>query len=339
MKKEKGITLIALIVTIIILIILAAVSINIIWNDNGIITKAQEAKKLQEIAEIKEKLGFAILAVQTDVAIDQTRENIATLEDITTKSIMDKLSKEDGMNVQVGEIEETQEGEQKTITVEKNGEIYTFIIDDNMNINSNINLAQKNNVIVEYSFNGYVQENGTNKTVEVDIIFTNMNGIASITLPDGTEKTNNNENIAIHSTNVILDTDYTYVITLVNGEKITKVVNITEQDVPKPYELQLTTNSNVIYSNEFSSCEAYKAFDRIKATSVSDTNFWSSGVSNVKRQEYIGYDFREKTTLYGIEYWPIYNEPHGNKPNSRYLYMSPFTVQGSNGDTNNDGRC
>ena len=43
-KNTKGITLIALVVTIIILIILAGVSINLVFGQSGIITKAKNAK-------------------------------------------------------------------------------------------------------------------------------------------------------------------------------------------------------------------------------------------------------------------------------------------------------
>lgn len=44
-KKENGITIIALIVTIVVLLILAGVSISLIINRNGIISKAEVAKK------------------------------------------------------------------------------------------------------------------------------------------------------------------------------------------------------------------------------------------------------------------------------------------------------
>ena len=50
MKKEKnskGITLIALVVTIIVLIILATVSINMVFNENGLIKQAEKAKEYQ----------------------------------------------------------------------------------------------------------------------------------------------------------------------------------------------------------------------------------------------------------------------------------------------------
>ena len=62
MKKEEvkksfnsGITLIALVVTIIVLIILAGVSINLVLGENGIITMAKKAKENMEIAQTKEE--------------------------------------------------------------------------------------------------------------------------------------------------------------------------------------------------------------------------------------------------------------------------------------------
>ena len=56
MKNSKGITLIALVVTIVVLLILAGVSINVLMGDNGIIRSAQSAqKKWQEAEENDEK--------------------------------------------------------------------------------------------------------------------------------------------------------------------------------------------------------------------------------------------------------------------------------------------
>ena len=64
MRNQKGITLVALVVTIIVLIILAGISINLLLGDNGIITKAQEAKKQQKIAEIKELSSSLICSLR-----------------------------------------------------------------------------------------------------------------------------------------------------------------------------------------------------------------------------------------------------------------------------------
>ena len=50
LQKEKGITLVALVVTIVVLLILAGVSINLVLGENGLITQAQEAKRKTEEA-------------------------------------------------------------------------------------------------------------------------------------------------------------------------------------------------------------------------------------------------------------------------------------------------
>ena len=54
-KRERGITLIALVITIIVLIILAGVSINLVLGDNGIITKAKQGKENYLVAANEEQ--------------------------------------------------------------------------------------------------------------------------------------------------------------------------------------------------------------------------------------------------------------------------------------------
>ena len=51
-KSTKGITLVALVVTIIILLILAGVSIATLTGDNGLLNRAKDAKIATEIASI-----------------------------------------------------------------------------------------------------------------------------------------------------------------------------------------------------------------------------------------------------------------------------------------------
>ena len=58
--STAGITLIALVVTIIVLIILAGISINLVLGENGIIQKAKEAKGAQTEAEAKEKVEMIL---------------------------------------------------------------------------------------------------------------------------------------------------------------------------------------------------------------------------------------------------------------------------------------
>ena len=64
--KDKGITLVALVVTIVVLLILAGVSINLVLGENGLITNSQEAKISQEFAEYKEKMNFFIAEKQIE---------------------------------------------------------------------------------------------------------------------------------------------------------------------------------------------------------------------------------------------------------------------------------
>ena len=73
MKNQKGITLISLVITIVVLIILAGVAVNMTLGENGIFTKAQEAKKMQAIASAKEQIGLEILEAQIE-AIDNNEE-------------------------------------------------------------------------------------------------------------------------------------------------------------------------------------------------------------------------------------------------------------------------
>ena len=55
--KENGITLIALVISIIVMLILAGVSLNAVIGDNGIITQAQNATYMQSIAVLEEYLN------------------------------------------------------------------------------------------------------------------------------------------------------------------------------------------------------------------------------------------------------------------------------------------
>ena len=60
-KEMKGITLVALVVTIVVLLILAGVSINAVLGDNGIIKKANQAASVTKEAEVKEAINRTIL--------------------------------------------------------------------------------------------------------------------------------------------------------------------------------------------------------------------------------------------------------------------------------------
>ena len=73
LKKARGITLIALIITIIILIILAGITIVALSGENGILKQATEAKDKTEQAQLEEEVNLKILEKETDKNIDKDR--------------------------------------------------------------------------------------------------------------------------------------------------------------------------------------------------------------------------------------------------------------------------
>lgn len=66
LKQKKGITLIALVITIIVLLILAGISISMLSGDNSILQKATDAKKETEKSQIIENAQTDILGQQAE---------------------------------------------------------------------------------------------------------------------------------------------------------------------------------------------------------------------------------------------------------------------------------
>ena len=88
-KSTKGITLIALVVTIVVLLILAGVSVNALFGNSGIINKAKEAKELyeqkqqeesEEINKLNEQLGQYINKNGTEDENGDTPEKQAVVK-------------------------------------------------------------------------------------------------------------------------------------------------------------------------------------------------------------------------------------------------------------------
>ena len=84
-KDMKGITLIALVITIIVLLILAGVSIAMLTEQNGILSQANTAKTQTEIADAKEQAKLDIVAWQSD---KMEKGKDSTLSDSIIKGIL-----------------------------------------------------------------------------------------------------------------------------------------------------------------------------------------------------------------------------------------------------------
>ena len=121
-RQENGITLIALVITIIVLLILAGVTIATLTGDNGILTKAQNAKTQNDKATAKEKVDLAIAA-----SLDETGK-------INLGQLKTNLNNIDGINPKVGDITDsrfplkvTVDGVEVTIEKDSNGKYSTSV--------------------------------------------------------------------------------------------------------------------------------------------------------------------------------------------------------------------
>ena len=140
--KEKGITLIALVVTIIVLLILVSVSIAMLTGENGILTQTKKAKEETKIASEKEGLLLSVTNYQIDkkesnrigtILYDKNADN-STIWDVivvngvtygTNWNYVEEGTNIDGygntqnkylVNYETGEIIELEEGEYTRLT-------------------------------------------------------------------------------------------------------------------------------------------------------------------------------------------------------------------------------
>ena len=139
MKRQSGITLVALVVTIVVLLILAGITIMYTMGDNSIFKKAQEAKEKTDQAIKNEQNYLENLANRLeeeygtnqttpigpmDVPIESIKSDWATIEKIAKE-----IAKDDTITSDTGEVKVVIDGKRYTIKpgdifeVEYNGEV------------------------------------------------------------------------------------------------------------------------------------------------------------------------------------------------------------------------
>ena len=73
-KGIKGITIISLTITIIILLILSGVSISTISGENGILTKTRLAKQMSEVSSEKEAIQLDVMLANMENKFDNSNK-------------------------------------------------------------------------------------------------------------------------------------------------------------------------------------------------------------------------------------------------------------------------
>ena len=200
LKNDKGITLIALVITIIILLILAGVAIATLTGENGLFARAKQAKQTQTESEMKEKLNLSIQELQVEKLAE------ATLDDITQEWLTQKLSeynpilKEDGTT------------NSKKVTLQKNGIIKLYMIDEKLNITE-----VENGSGIEFSYEIVKRENGKVKILIK--VQDKENGINKVEVPGDAIILNGTREEKGIDQEIEVGTEFTYKVISVSGKE------------------------------------------------------------------------------------------------------------------------
>ena len=114
-KNSKGITLIAVVVTVVVLLILLGISSEILIGKNGIITKAEKSREDQKIVELTEKLELIKAPAQVDKL-----DTVITVDDY-----LEELQQPNAVDFSIDEIVRVDE-ENAYVTVSGD---YVFLIE------------------------------------------------------------------------------------------------------------------------------------------------------------------------------------------------------------------
>ena len=223
-ESEKGITLIALVITIIVLLILAAVSIAMLTGENGILKKASTAKEKHLIAQYEEELNLCIMEMQTD--------ELGTLT-------MEKLIKKLPQYIQTSQPGEQCEWNTKQTAAEPTGTYkgYEFKVDKNKKAQIT---GKATGIMISCSVDpsGY-----TNKNVKATIKITCTEGIQSIKQTKPTEEeaiTTSGTEYTIVKENIESNTTFEYEVIDSKENKDTKIAQVTNIDKDAPTSCAIT---------------------------------------------------------------------------------------------------
>ena len=137
LEEKRGITLIALVITIIVLLILAGVTIATLTGDNGILTKAQEASEDTKRANAEEQVKLAVAA------------SIGTDGKINMDTLNNELKKIDKLTYKGSPISDSNKITSLPDTVNVDGYDVTINGDGSVNIGDNNNGGDNTETIVE----------------------------------------------------------------------------------------------------------------------------------------------------------------------------------------------
>ena len=163
LKNNKAITLVALVITIVIIIILSTIAFNFTFGENGLITKAQQAAEMTAVAQIQEQLemakGSAFIDGQGDIDPDHYFD-ILEEEGIIGDKETDVVNNGDGSydvtteGDRIFEVTPTPDGDMDIEYVGKNDEprISQIVVTDKTDSSVTVEVVTKNVDNAEYTY-------------------------------------------------------------------------------------------------------------------------------------------------------------------------------------------
>ena len=226
--ENTAITLIALIITIIVLLILAGATLNMIMGDSGIFSKANQAKNKTEVAQYEEELRMCILELQTDSATNGTTFNMETIKN----KFVEKVKELENTT----EIEfPTEESETRLDGTYKG---YEFYIDDKYAAHIG-DKATGIQLTISLNPSGW-----TNQNVTATITIKSNNGIRKIVPQGESEITLNGEKeYTITKSDIAENTTFAYEVTDSQNNTQTKTAIINTIDKEPPADFTITAEN------------------------------------------------------------------------------------------------
>ena len=271
-KKEKGITLIALVVTIIILLILAGVTLNFALSGNGLFNRSLSAKERYEKSQLQEEISVAIMDIQLE---EMSKGKDVTLDSLVDGQLSNKLgdiTAELGIPGIVGEYKD-----------------YNYTIDDNFNVEIGDKVdGAKPKIITEIITTGYVLEGNS---IEIKVMASIAEGNVTLNVPEdmtliSTEKDENQEKIYKYT--VTKNGNYSITAIGDGGKKTIKTLKI-DKILDKP-KISVTDNVgteftvNILnnYPEDDSITYTYYLNNTVKADKIKENKFQISGLEESK---------------------------------------------------------
>lgn len=219
-EKNEAISLIALIVTIVILFILSGIIISTFTRENGLFVKIKQAKILQKQTEIEERVKLIIL--EYEIEKEHGKELIEFLTDKKGNGIDDFIDNNDG-----------------TFDIIISG--YTITINEE-------NLSTTKPQVIEDIMVGCLAKEFVNNKIQVLIrVKSNNNTIKEVRLINGVKVQANNQKEIAFDQIIDANTEYKIEVELTNGTVKTQSIEYEDKEAPTA---SIDIENKIIFNNE-----------------------------------------------------------------------------------------